>query len=108
MTANNDNKLIAEQTMNITLIPVSGSKEVTHSVIVGGQVVGDVSTYEGGRRLHAVLRVQSPGGGLGNAGLAQGFGDTPEEAISLALENGQREAQEYLAALAAMREQIHD
>ncbi len=85
--------------MTIELIEREPSSGQVFVVMIGGVERGEVVQKPlkyGGILCHAVLNV--PGCCLA-VGLAQGFGETPGEAIAAAFRDGREDAQQYLAAL---------
>lgn len=86
------------------------SKEVIKeqiAIIVDGEEVGMLKdTHREDRdRWHAILEVKGRGH-IGLNRLAQGHGDTQEQAIENAFTDSMREAENYLNSLAILREKM--
>lgn len=106
----NADGLAASAVAGFMLVPTVPAGTSIDRISVGGRVIGELKTHTDlishGSRCHAcidlvaVVGQGAPLGELrGGGSLAQGFGDTPEEALADAILRGRRFAIEYAAAL---------
>ncbi|WP_421865205.1 hypothetical protein [Motiliproteus sp.] len=93
--------------LNFELVPeldlINRSKRQT--IVIDGVKSGVLTdTEQEAYRFHAALTIDSLKDGV--TGLAQGFGQTPEIAISDAILKGRREANSYLQSLARLQQSL--
>ena len=87
--------------MRFEIGPVEQQPVIEEGIFVDGQRIGEIKKKGSGYPFHAALRV--PKGRL-TVRLAQGHGNTPEEAIHDALVTSRKNAREFLEGLDELAE----
>jgi len=77
------------------------------AIFIDGREMGDVTPELCGTeiRWHAVIRLATPCGGPA-AGLAQGFGNTPEKAIADSIVSARRASHAFAKSIAAVESSL--